>query len=95
MHCSPARRRQGELLASAIVGQWDQAGPGERSDELGGGGPRDAGAARKVGGHVRVEATSTLATPARCQLDRDRRRDRALAIMSPFAAAKPKQFTVA
>jgi hypothetical protein len=25
----------GELLASAIVGQWDQAGPGERSDELG------------------------------------------------------------
>jgi hypothetical protein len=36
-------------LASAIVGQWDQAGPGERGDELGGGGPRDAGAARKVG----------------------------------------------
>jgi hypothetical protein len=83
MQCSPARRRQGELLASAIVGHrttLDQAGRGERGEELGGGGPRDAGAARKVGAHVRVEATFTLVTPARCQLDRDRRRDPALAI---------------
>jgi hypothetical protein len=66
MQCSPARRRQGELLASAIVGQSDQAGPGERSDELGGGGPRDAGAARKVGapreseGHIHPRHTRPM-----------------------------------